>query len=104
MNKIKRDDNVYVLSGKDKGKTGQVRRVFPKEGRAIVNGINMVRRHMRPRNQQQVGGIIDREAPISLSNLMLICKSCNRRSRTGIKIYPDGKKVRYCKACQADVD
>ncbi|MFN8558555.1 MAG: 50S ribosomal protein L24 [Dehalococcoidia bacterium] len=104
MNKIKRNDNVFVLAGKDRGKQGQVRRVLPKEGRALVAGVNMVRRHQRPRSMQQVGGIIDMEAPIHLSNLAVICPTCNRSTRVGIRQHADGKKVRFCKRCDSDID
>src|SRR5437016_5610599 len=104
MNKIKKNDNVLVLSGKDRGKQGQVRRVIPKESRAIVNGVNMVKKHRRPRTQQEVGGIIDMEAPLHLSNIALVCPSCGRPTRVGIKEYPDGKKSRFCKKCDADID
>ena len=76
MNKLKKNDTVVVTTGKDKGKQGSIRRGFPKDDRAIVVGINMVKRHQRPRNMQQVGGIIDMEAPIHISNLMLMCPNC----------------------------
>lgn len=104
MNKIKKNDNVLVLSGKDRGKQGQVRRVMPKEGRAIVNGVNIVKKHRRPRTQQETGGIIDMEAPLHLSNLALVCPSCGRPTRVGIKEVADGKKTRFCKKCEADID
>ena len=104
MNKIKKNDNVVVLAGKDKGKTGQVRRVIPKEDRAVVTGINMVKKHQRPRTVQQVGGIIDMEAPIHLSNLAVICPNCGRGTRVGIHVQEDGKKVRYCKRCKDDIE
>ena len=103
MNKIKRNDNVFVLSGKDKGKSGQVRRVVPKENRAYVTGVNMVRKHRRPRTMQETGGIIDMEAPIHLSNLALICPSCGKHTRVGIRILQDGAKHRYCKACDSEL-
>jgi large subunit ribosomal protein L24 len=104
MNKLKKNDNVLVLAGKDKGKQGQVREMRPKDGRAIVTGINMIKRHQRPRSQMEAGGIIEREAPIQVSNLMLVCKNCGRPSRVGIHFRPDGKKSRYCKKCNEDFD
>lgn len=103
MNKIKSNDNVFVLAGKDKGKQGQVRKVMPKENRAIVTGINMVKKHQRPRTMQQTGGIIEMEAPIHISNLALICPNCGRPTRVGIHIETE-KKVRYCKKCKEDIE
>jgi len=90
---------VLVISGKDKGKQGKVLEVFPKEKRAIVEKINLVKKAMRPRSQEQRGGIVSVEAPIYLSKLMLICKSCNRPTRVGFKILEDGTKTRICKKC-----
>ena len=104
MNKIKKNDNVYVMAGKDKGKQGQVRQVLPKEGRALVTGVNMVRKHQRPRTMQQVGGIIDMEAPISLSNLALLCPNCGQPTRVGIHVHEDGRRVRYCKKCKDEIE
>ena len=104
MNKIKKNDNVQVMAGKDKGKQGQVRRVIPKENRAVVTGVNIVKKHQRPRTMQQVGGIIEMEAPIQLSNLALICPNCGRAGRVGIHVHEDGKKVRYCKRCKEDIE
>ena len=104
MNKIKKNDNVVVLAGKDKGKTGQVRRVIPKEDRAVVTGVNMVKKHQRPRTMQQAGGIIEMEAPIQLSNLAVICPNCGQPARVGIRVHDAGKKVRYCKKCKEDIE
>ncbi len=104
MYKIKKNDNVLVLAGKDKGKSGQVRRVMPKENRAYVVGVNMVKKHQRPRTMQQTGGIIDMEAPINLSNLAVICPNCGRGARIGIRVHEGGKKVRFCKKCKEDIE
>jgi large subunit ribosomal protein L24 len=104
MNKIKTNDNVFVMSGKDKGKQGQVRKVLPKENRALVTGINIVKKHQRPRTMQQTGGIIEMEAPINLSNLALICPNCGKATRVGIHIEAEKKKVRYCKKCKEDIE
>jgi large subunit ribosomal protein L24 len=104
MNKIKRNDNVLVTTGKDKGKQGQVRRVMPKEGRALVTGVNIVKKHQRPRTAQQVGGIIEMEAPIHLSNLAVVCPNCAQPARLGIHLHEGGKKVRYCKKCKEDIE
>jgi len=104
MNKIKRNDNVMVMSGKDKGKTGQVRRVLIKEGRAFVTGLNIVKRHRRPRSANESGGIVEMEAPLQLSKLAVICPTCGRAKRLGIHIHEDGKKVRFCKNCKEDIE
>lgn len=104
MNKIKRNDNVQVLAGKDKGKQGQVRRVLLKDGRALVTNINIVKRHRRPRTQTETGGIIEMEAPLHLSNLALVCPSCGKATRVGIRILEDSRKVRYCKKCNENVE
>ncbi len=104
MNKIKKNDNVVVLRGKDRGKHGQVRQVMPKEERAFVTGVNMVKKHQRPRTMQQVGGIIEMEAPLHLSKLALVCPNCGAATRVGIHIHEDGKKVRYCKKCNEEIE
>ncbi len=104
MQKIKRDDNVLVLKGKDRGRTGAVRKVIPSESQLIVTGVNVVKRHMRPRGQQQPGGIIEREAPVRWANVAIICQSCNKPARIGFRQRTDGRKVRYCKRCDANMD
>ncbi len=104
MNKLKKNDNVQVLAGKDRGKQGQVREVLPKDGRAIVTGINMVKRHQRSRSQTEPAGIIEKEAAIQIANLMVVCKNCGRPTRVGIHFRPDGNKSRYCKKCNEDFD
>lgn len=115
MNKIRRDDNVIVMIGKDRGRTGTVRKIanshakLDKYGRAqpptlIVTGINVVKRHMKARGPQKPGGIVEREAPISLSNVALICASCAKAVRVGFRLQADGKKVRFCKRCDANLD
>ncbi|MFA6079003.1 MAG: 50S ribosomal protein L24 [Candidatus Omnitrophota bacterium] len=100
MEKIKKSDTVYVLAGKDKGKTGKVFRVFPKKGRALVEGINYVKKHARKSQQNQQGGIMQKESPIHLSNLALLCKTCNKYARVGINVLADGTKTRFCKRCK----
>jgi large subunit ribosomal protein L24 len=102
---IKKNDMVMVIAGKEKGKTGKVLRINPKKDRAIVEKLNIVKRHMR-RGQagQQQGGILEREAPIHVSNLMLICAKCTDPTRVGHKILEDQRKVRYCKKCQEVID
>lgn len=101
MFNIRKDDIVQVNSGKDKGKKGKVLRTFPKLSKALVEGINMLKKNRRKTQQDQQGGIIDLEMPINVSNLSLLCKSCNQPTRVGVKIGQDGSKNRFCKKCEA---
>lgn len=100
MNKIKKSDIVYVLAGRDNGKTGKVFKVFPERGRALVEGINYVKKHARKTKQDQQGGIIQKESSIHLSNLALFCKTCNKPARIGVNVLADGTKSRFCKKCK----
>jgi large subunit ribosomal protein L24 len=104
VQRVRKEDTVVVTKGRDRGKSGAVRVVIPKESRVIVTGINIVKRHMRPRGPQQPGGIIERESPISLANVRLLCPSCNRAVRVGFRVLADGRKVRYCRKCDANFD
>lgn len=99
MARIKRDDMVMVLAGKDKGKTGKVLMVFPKNNRAIVEGINFIKKHTKRQREEQQGGIIQRESPIHISNIGLFCKGCNKPTKVGFSLLKDGTKSRYCKMC-----
>ena len=103
MAKIKRDDLVLVIAGKDKGRRGKVLRVFPRRNRVMVENVNVVKRHQRPTQTIQ-GGIIEKEAPIHLSNVMLICPKCGESTRVGFKFLQDGRKVRSCKKCGEIID
>lgn len=96
---VKKDDNVFVLSGKDAGKSGKVLKVIADESRVIIEGVNMSVKHKKPKGRYQQGGIIHQESAISSSNVMLVCSKCKRPSKTGHKILPNGEKVRVCKAC-----
>ena len=104
LNRLRREDNVLVIKAKDRGRSGPVRKVIPKDGRVIVTGVNMVKRHMKPRGPQKPGGIVERESPIALSNVALICASCAKPARVGFRTQADGRKVRYCKLCDANMD
>ncbi len=104
MQRVKKEDNVLVMKGKDRGRSGTVRVVIPEDNRVIVTGINVVKRHMRPRGPQQPGGIIEREAPIALANVRPLCPSCDKPVRVGFRLLADGRKVRYCKKCDANFD
>ncbi len=97
--KILKDDTVFVISGKDKGKTGKVLKVFPKKGRVLVENINLIYRHMRPTQQYQQGGVIKKEGPIEITNLQVVCNKCTKPTRIGFTILEDGRKVRKCKKC-----
>jgi large subunit ribosomal protein L24 len=102
---IKKNDQVYILAGKDRGKTGKVLRVFPKKERAIVEGINFIQKHTRPNPQKNVkGGILPKESPIHLSNLMVVCRHCSKRARIGFSELADGRKARICKKCNELLD
>jgi large subunit ribosomal protein L24 len=115
VNKIKRDDTVFVTKGRDRGRTGQVRKVLTagvktdefgaeKPARVIVTGVNMVKRHMKPRGPQKPGGIVERESPIPWTNVAVLCASCNKPTRVGFRSLADGRKVRFCKRCDATID
>lgn len=96
--KIKKGDKVLVISGRDRGTTGRVLRVLPGRNRAIVEGVNMIKRHTRPNPQRQVqGGILEREAPIAVPNLMLLCPETGKPTRVGRKRLEDGRGVRISK-------
>ena len=97
--KVVKDDKVLILSGNNKGKTGKVLKVLPKNNRIIVEGINFIKKHSRPTQKNPQGGIIEKEAPIHVSNVMVICPECDTPTRVGSKKLENGKKVRVCKNC-----
>ena len=101
---IKKGDKVKVLSGKDKGKEGTVLRSFPQKQRVAVEKVNMVKKALRPTQQNPQGGISTLEAPIHVSNVMLVCPACKQPSRVSKRINEQGKKVRVCKKCGKDID
>lgn len=102
---IRRNDNVQVTAGKDKGKTGKVLRVYPEKQRAVVEKINQIYEHVKPNPQKGIkGGIVQKEGPIHVSNLLVICPTCNKPARVGHVVLNDGKKVRVCKKCHANID
>ena len=103
IKKVKKDDNVIVLTGRDKGKTGAVVRVLPKEQRVIVQGVNMVKRHTRPSGSQG-GGIVEKELSIHVSNVALLDPSDNKAVRVGFKTLGDDRKVRFAKRSGEDID
>ena len=102
--RIKKDDKVKVIAGKDKGKIGKVLKVNRKKNRVLVENVNMVKRHAKPSAQNRQGGIIEGEAPIHWSNLMLMCSKCMAPTRIKIQRLDDGKKVRACGKCDEIID
>ncbi|HEX2260165.1 MAG TPA: 50S ribosomal protein L24 [Candidatus Binatia bacterium] len=101
---IRKNDDVMVISGKERGKTGKVLRVLPKRHGIIIERVNMVKRHSRPRGPQQPGGIVEKEAFIPASNIMIMCGKCNAPVRVGRKILADGEKIRICRRCGEALD
>ncbi len=102
--KIRKNDTVMVIAGRDRGKKGKVRLSYPKDERLLVDGINFIKRHARATGRVRQAGIIEREAPIHVSNLMLVCNKCNRPTQIGFRFLEDGKKVRFCKSCKEVID
>ena len=102
--KIRKNDTVLVIAGKDKGKKGKVRFAYPKHERVLVEGINFIKRHTRAVRQIRQAGIIEREAPIHVSDVMLLCNRCNRPTRIGFRYLQDGRKVRICRSCGEVID
>jgi large subunit ribosomal protein L24 len=103
MDRIKKNDTVMIMKGRDRGKTGRTMKVIPKEDRAIVEGRNLVKKHARKTQQNPQGGIIQIESSISLSNLMPVCPKCNRPARIGFSVQKDGNKVRVCRECKEEL-
>jgi large subunit ribosomal protein L24 len=102
---IRKNDNVVVMTGKDRGKRGRVLRVVPEKNRVVVEGVNMIKRHTKANPQRQVkGGVIEREAPVHASNVQMVCPECGKPTRLGSKLLEDGRKVRICRKCSEVVD
>ena len=101
MANVKKNDIVKILAGRDSGKTGKVLTIYPKKMKALVQGINMVKKHSRRQsNDQQQGGIVHKESSIDISNLMVVCQKCSKPTRIGFNNLSDGTKVRICKKCR----
>ncbi len=101
---IKKDDQVVVISGKEKGKQGRVLSVLPRKQRLIIEQVNIIKRHMKPSRKYSQGGIIEKEGPLHISNVMLICPRCQKPTRIGNRILEDGRKMRVCKKCKEVID
>ncbi|MGD2080315.1 MAG: 50S ribosomal protein L24 [Nitrospirota bacterium] len=101
---LRKDDTVVVTIGKEKGKRGRVLAVMPGKERLLVERVNLVKRHMKPSKRYQQGGIIEKEAPVRLSNVRLVCPKCDKPARFGNRVLETGKKVRICKKCAEVID
>ena len=102
--RIKKNDNVMVIAGRERGKTGKVLRVLPAKQRALIERLNLVKRHQKPRGPQSPSGIVEKEAPIHISNLMIVCDKCNAPVRMGKRVLEDGRSVRVCRRCGDQLD
>ena len=100
MYKIRKGDTIQITKGKDKGKKGKVLNLLSTGTRALIEGLNMVKKHKRQTRQDQQGGIVSIEMPINIANLQIVCKQCNKASRVGFLVQKDGTKVRICKSCK----
>ena len=102
---IRKNDNVLVITGKNRGTRGRVLRVDPDKNRLVVEGVNVIKRHTKPNPQRNIkGGVVEREAPIHASNVQLVCPECGKQTRIGRKVLGDGRKVRICRKCEGVVD
>ncbi len=102
---VRKNDNVIVIAGRDRGKRGRVLRVVPRKGRVVVEGVNFIKRHTRPNPQRNIkGGIVEREAALSASNVQIICPDCGAPTRIGSRRLDDGRRVRFCRKCKGAVD
>jgi large subunit ribosomal protein L24 len=102
--KIRKNDTVMMILGKDRGKRGKVRKALPKKDVLVVEGVNMIKRHSRTKGQAKQAGIIELEAPVNISNVMLICNKCDKPTRVGYRFLDDGSKARMCRACKEIID
>ena len=101
--KIKKGDKVQVLTGKDRGAKGEVTRVLPTAGKVIVDGVNVAKKHQKATKATMQGGIIDKDMPLPVANVALLCPACDKPTRVGYRFDPDGTKVRVCKKCGKDI-
>ncbi len=101
---IRKNDNVMVVSGKEKGKKGRVIAVYPDTNRLLIEKLNMIKRHTRPNQQLRQGGIVERESPIAASNVRLICSKCDKPTTVSRRAEGDGPRVRFCRECNESID
>jgi large subunit ribosomal protein L24 len=97
--KIQKNDTVLVIAGKDRGKKGKVRFAYPRKNQIIVEGVNFIKKHSKAKGAARQAGIIDLEAPLDVSNVMIVCAKCNKPGRIGYKKLEDGRQVRFCRTC-----
>ncbi len=102
--KIRKNDNVLIIVGKDKGKKGKVRKALPDQNSIIVEGFNLIKRHSKTKGKTRQAGIIELEAPIDISNVMIICNKCNKPARVGYRELEDGNRARFCRSCNEIID
>lgn len=102
--KIRKNDTVLVIAGKDKNKKGKVRFAYPAKGKVLVEGVNFIKKHTRAKGQVRQAGIIEREAPVNVSRVMLLCSKCNHPVRVGYRTLDDRRRVRFCHACGEVID
>ncbi len=102
--KIRKDDNVLVIAGKDRGKKGKVRFAYPDDKRVIIEGVNLIKKNVKAVRDVRQAGIIEREAPVDSSNVMLLCNKCNKPTRVGIQVLQDGSRTRVCRVCHEVID
>ena len=103
MSRIKKEDMVAVIAGKDRGKKGRVLLVFPKKEKILVEGVNVARKHTRRTREDQQGGIVSIERPLHISKVQYFCNRCNQAVRLGVKISPDGSRIRVCRRCKEEL-
>ncbi|HEB13150.1 MAG TPA: 50S ribosomal protein L24 [Actinobacteria bacterium] len=101
---VRRGDRVVILAGKEKGKRGKILRVLPKKERVVVEGLNLIKKAVKPTQKNPQGGIIDNEGSVNISNVMLLCPSCDEPSRIKHQITADGRNIRVCRKCEAEMD
>ena len=102
--KIRKNDTVVIIAGKDRGGKGKVRRVIRKQNRVVIEGLNMIKRHSRASRGTRQAGIIELEGPMDVSNVQLFCEKCSSRTRIGFRFLDDGRKVRICSSCKEIID
>jgi large subunit ribosomal protein L24 len=102
--KIRKNDNVLIIAGKDKGKKGKVRKAIPGKDSVVIEGLNLIKRHSKTKGKTKQAGIIELEGPVHISNVMVICNKCNKPARIGSRVLDDGKKARFCHNCTEIID
>ncbi len=100
---LKKNDNVKIIVGKDKGKQGKITQLFPKEKKVVVEGLNVTKKHLRPRKKGEAGQVIEFFSPLPINKVQLICPKCGRQTRIGWQLTNEGEKVRFCKKCKASI-